>query len=73
MVGNTSSSDVYETSMTGASEQKAGIMAEAKEEDTSITMDIIDGHIVDIYTLLQRVTQGIDVLYVQNKNVGGLT
>lgn len=72
MIGNVSGSDVYSSSMAGVTEEKSKIMAEVKEEDTSVTMETIDKHLVDIHSLLQRVTEGVDVLYVEHRNVGGL-
>jgi hypothetical protein len=54
-VGNSSGSDVYSSTMSGATDTQNSKMAEAKESSDSVTMDTIDGHIVDIYTLLNSI------------------
>lgn len=57
-VGNTSGSDVYESTMAGVEEQKTQMMAEAKEESEDVTNKDLDNHIVDIYDLLSSIIEG---------------
>ena len=68
-IGNTSSSDVYDSSVTSAQDDSKGQLAEAKEEDNSVTLDIVDGHVVDIYNLLESLTAG-NALRVVMENYG---
>ena len=69
-VGNTAGGDIYDASMAGATNQKSSIMAEAKEsEETTATLDIVDGHVVDIYNLLSSVISG-NTLNVKVDNYG---
>ena len=68
-IGNTSSSDVYDSSITSAQDDSKGQLAEAKEEDTSVTLDVVDGHVVDIYNLLESLTAG-NALRVVMENYG---
>jgi len=69
-VGNTAGGDIYDASMAGATNQKSSLMAEAKEsEETTATLDIVDGHVVDIYNLLSSVISG-NTLNVKVDNYG---
>lgn len=54
-IGNASGSDVYESTMSSASDSKKETMAEAQEEDNSVTTETIDNHILDIYNLISSV------------------
>lgn len=70
-VGNSSGSDVYDSTMAGANDTKTQTMAEAQEEDNSITLDIVDGHIVDIYNLLAEGTLNVSVVNYGLTNTNG--
>lgn len=63
-IGNASGSDVYESTMSGVSDTKNQTMAEAKEEESGVTIDTIDSHILDIYNLLSSVIS-MDALKVR--------
>lgn len=55
-VGNASGSDVYDSTMSGATDTKNQAMAEAKEdEDNQVDMKTIDDHIIDINTTLEDI------------------
>ena len=63
-VGNESSSDVQNKTVSDASESPNNQMAEAKEESADVTTKQIDDHIVQIYDLLLEVCGGTRALTV---------
>jgi hypothetical protein len=67
-VGNENASDIKDKTVSDASAGPESTVAEAKEEQESkeeARSQMIAGHIVDIYELLQEVTQGAKKFHVQ--------
>jgi hypothetical protein len=54
-IGNSSSSDIYDSTMAGVTDTQNTAMAKATNGETPVSTEDIDNHIVDILTLLKSV------------------
>lgn len=68
-VGNANSSDVYNKTLTNASDEGNAQLAEVKEsEETDVSRKVVDEHVLAIYNLLRDITNGATSLKVDMGN-----
>lgn len=69
-VGNASSSDIKDSTMQEAANDKKQLMIEAKEEEEANQIDMINNNVLKIYELLDDVTRGNRSLTVRVESYG---
>jgi hypothetical protein len=69
-IGNASSSDIKDSTMQEAANNKKQLMIEAKEEEEANQIDMINNNVLKIYELLDDVTRGNRSLTVRVESYG---
>lgn len=69
-VGNSSSSDVKNSTIQESEDSKKKQMVEAKEEEPTNQVDVLNNYVIKIYELLEGVTKGSQTLRVRVDSYG---
>jgi DNA-binding transcriptional MerR regulator len=72
-IGNESSSDVQDKTLSDATEGTEAQLAQAKDENDDVKIKQVDEHVVQIYNLLSEVTTGTSKFHVMLDNPGAWT